>query len=449
MTDNDSSNQPPKGDNSKSIDAEGSPSGPGPGTGKSDADPTKATAERGSPEQPVEPAKKEPIDKTTSKKTTGDKTAPKKPGVTRTLVWLLVLVVIALPIAGGLGAWLVWEQVQQQRSQLGELNRQLLEQEQALENQGQALENQSQTLAQLPDGRQLERDLRRSLEQAGRQQTDTLEQMEQRLNRVNRRLSAIASTDRQDWKLAEAEYLLRVANQRLVLERDSRNALALAQTADHILRDLDDSDLLPVRRALTRDIQALRLAGRIDREGLYLQLLALGELLPQLPLVEPLDGRLEEADTLELDVEATDPTVWQRIKSSFSGVLGRLSDHIRIRRHDEPLSALADPREQFYLRQQLQLMLEQAQAGLLREEPEIYRTSLTRAADWLEQHYRLNPQTQEALASLRELAQVDVAPELPDLNEALNLLERHIEQLQRLSSDFQRPRDGGRGESEE
>ncbi|WP_286876440.1 hypothetical protein, partial [Marinimicrobium sp. UBA4509] len=61
-----------------------------------------------------------------------------------------------------------------------------------------------------------------------------------------------------------------------------------------------------------------------------------------------------------------------------------------------------------------------------------------RAADWLEQHYALNPQTESALSSLRELAAVDIAPELPDLNDALKLLEVHIEQQHRLSPDFQR-----------
>jgi len=355
---------------------------------------------------------------------------------------------VALPVAGGYGAWLVWERVQNQSAQLDEL-------EERLSQQSQTLSQQSQTLEGLPDTRNLERDLRRSLQESlqdrlqeqRREQANTLEQMEQRLNRVDRRLGDIASTDREDWKLAEAEYLLRVANQRLVLERDSRNALALAQTADGILRDLDDPELLPVRRALTRDIQALRLVGRIDREGLYLQLLALGEQLPRLPLVEPLESRKPVSPDTDDGETPAETRAWDRVKQSFTGIVSRLGDHIRIRRHDESLSALADPREQFFLRQQLQLMLEQAQAALLREETTIYQTSLNRAADWLEQHYRLNPQTTEAIATLRDLADTEIAPELPELTEALNRLEQHIKRLHRLTPDFQGPR--GNGESEQ
>ncbi len=343
--------------------------------------------------------------------------------------WLMVvLICLGLPLAAGYGVWWVWQDLEQQRVTLVELEQQVADQDQTLNRQARSLD-------QLPE--QLSEELRSNVQSAQRSQAEVVSQMEQRLNRVDRRLSAIASTDREDWKLAEAEYLLRLANQRLVLERDGRNALALAETTDAILRDLGDSDLLPVRRALARDIQALKLADQIDREGLYLRLLALNEQVPNLPLVEPMREARPEPTPGSVPAE-TDAGAWTTIKQSFGRLVERLSGHIRIRHHDEPIAALADPREQFILRQQLQLMLEQAQAALLREQTGLYQSSLTRAADWLEQHYALNPQTESALTNLRELAALDIAPELPDLNDALELLETHIEQQHRLSPDFQR-----------
>ncbi len=346
----------------------------------------------------------------------------------RQWAWLLVvLICLGLPLAAGYGVWWVWQDMEQQREAVIEL-------EQRLEDQVQTVNRQARTLDQLPG--QLSGELRSDVQSAQRSQSEVISQMEQRLNRVDRRLSAIASTDREDWKLAEAEYLLRLANQRLVLERDSRNALALAETTDAILRDLGDSDLLPVRRALARDIQALRLADQVDREGLYLRLLALNEQVPNLPLVEPMRNAPSGPAPDTTEAEA-DTGVWTTVKQSFARLMERLSGHIRIRQHDEPIDALADPREQFILRQQLQLMLEQAQAALLREQTALYQSSLTRAGDWLEQHYALNPQTESALTSLRELAAIDIAPTLPDLNDALELLETHIERQHRLTPGFQ------------
>lgn len=352
---------------------------------------------------------------------------PKRPSGRRWGWLLVVLICLGLPLAAGYGVWWVWQDLEQQQKTVVEL-------EQRLEDQAQTLNRQARTLDQLPG--QLSGELRSDVQSAQRSQSEVISQMEQRLNRVDRRLSAIASTDREDWKLAEAEYLLRLANQRLVLERDGRNALALAETTDAILRDLGDSDLLPVRRALARDIQALRLADQVDREGLYLRLLALNEQVPNLPLVEPMRNAPSGPAPDTTEAEA-DTGVWSTVKQSFGRLMERLSGHIRIRQHDEPIAALADPREQFILRQQLQLMLEQAQAALLREQTALYQSSLTRAADWLEQHYALNPQTESALTSLRELAAIDIAPTLPDLNDALELLETHIERQHRLNPGFQ------------
>ncbi len=304
----------------------------------------------------------------------------------------------------------------------------------AIRSLNRGLERQDRQLRQAPE--QLKREFSTELEQARRGQSELLSSLEQRMNRVDRRLSAIASTNREDWKLAEAEYLLRLANQRLVLERDSANALALAETADAILRDLGDSDLLPVRRALASDIEALKLADQVDREGIYVRLLAIGEQLPNLPLVEPMRApEGEDATDTAQGEEASG--AWNTIKSSFERMTDRLSSHIRIRQHDKPIEALADPREQYLLRQQLQLMLEQAQAALLREQSQLYQSSLNRAADWIEAHFALNPQTETVMTRLRELAEVDIAPELPDLDDALNLLETHIERQHRLSPGFQ------------
>lgn len=341
--------------------------------------------------------------------------------------WLFAVLWVGLTLAAGYGVWWVWQDLNEQRATVADLRETIAE-------QGETLERQSRELRQAPE--QLKREFNTELDRARQGQSELLSSLEQRMNRVDRRLSAIASTNREDWKLAEAEYLLRLANQRLVLERDSANALALAETADAILRDLGDSDLLPVRRALASDIEALKLADQVDREGIYLRLLALGEQLPKLPLVEPMRAPEGDDATDTAQGEKTDG-VWNTIKGSFQRMMDRLSSHIRIRRHDNPIEALADPREQYLLRQQLQLMLEQAQAALLRENAQLYRASLTRAADWIEAHFALNPQTETVMTRLREMAEVDIAPELPDLDDALNLLETHIERQHRLSPGFQ------------
>ena len=351
-------------------------------------------------------------------------------GFLRSLFWGLLL---ALLLALAYGSWLLWQQQQSQTNRLEQI-------EQGLTEQGEDLQRQQQSLSQTQES--LARELERKLEERQRASDQRLQQLEQNLSGLNRRLNRIAGGEREDWKLAEVEYLLRLANQRLVLENDARNALALAETANRILRQLDNPDLIPIRRALSTDIQALKLTERPDREGIYLELLALDQQLSKLRLAQNPGARLAQLDAQEsgdsAEAQPKEPGVWGSIKSSFTQMLQRLDGYIRVRHHNQPPEALPlDARDRLYLDRRLQLQLEQARSALMREQPDIYRASLERAATWLERHYALSPQSLELAQRLEALAQVEIAPELPDIDAALNQLSQYLEQRHRLSSEFQ------------
>src|SRR5690606_37845313 len=102
--------------------------------------------------------------------------------------------------------------------------------------------------------------LRAQIDSMQSRQDEVLENTQSRLAEVQlqlshqaQRLRALSETTREDWLLAEAEYLLRLASQRILTERQTSNAITLMETADGILRDLDDSDLFAVRKALAAD----------------------------------------------------------------------------------------------------------------------------------------------------------------------------------------------------
>lgn len=378
---------------------------------------------------------------------------PAKKG--RAGLWFTILVLLVLLAASAYGFWYIWQgqqlgqgqrsgqsQVQvgaAQSQQLSELQSQIEALRQRLENQPDNQFDPSQLRQQLSQqlSQELEQQVRRPLEQQTQENRQALENLQQRLNNTDRKLNAITGTNRQDWKLAEAEYLLRLGNQRLLMESDAGNALALAQAADRILNDLNDSDLFPVRRALARDINALKLADEVDKEGMYLQLMALSEQLDKLPLVEPMERGEQTNGDPGTEPPGPEAGTWAKIKyqvgQSFQRMQDKLGDHLRIRRHDKPIEALATPAEQFYLRQNLRLMLEQAQVALMREQPEVFSANLERAADWLERYYTLNPKTQSVQEELLELAETSISQTLPDLSEPLSRLQAHIKRLHRVS----------------
>src|SRR5690625_7395018 len=71
------------------------------------------------------------------------------------------------------------------------------------------------------------------------------------------------------------------------------------------------------------------------------------------------------------------------------------------------------------MRQNLQLMIEQAQLALLREQPDIYRPNLERAGRWLEEYYGRNARTEPIYEELRQLASHAIRSELPDQGDTL------------------------------
>jgi len=327
------------------------------------------------------------------------------------LIWIVLILVLA---AAG---WFAGNQWRDQQQQVANIESTLQQQQRELADQRQAMEL----------------DLAQQLNRQQDAVQSTVSDLSQRLENINSRLAAMSSVSRDNWKLAEAEYLLRLANQRVLLERTSSNAVALAETVDDILRQLNDPELFPVRRAIAADISDLKLAGDVDREGVYLRLLALAGQIEKLPLVEPL-GENDDPWLLDESADNVD-SWWVKIRRAANDLLQRFSHHLRVRDHGSPVPAILPPDNQFYLKQNVRMALEQAQLSLLREEPQIYQASLDKAKDSIERYFPLNPQSLAVRAELADLQTVMVSASLPTFTESIALLREYSERRHALSTE--------------
>ena len=244
-------------------------------------------------------------------------------------------------------------------------------------------------------------------------------EMQLTLNSQRERLRSLSTTTREDWLLAEAEYLLRLANQRLLTERQAANALALMENADHILRDIDDPDLFPVRKSIAADITALRVAGTVDREGLYLQLDALIDLIARLDL--------PAVEAEKVVAKPSDEEPWYQVLGANAlAAVKNLSGIVRV----EKLEATAEPRllpsEQQLLRANLRLALEQAQLALMREEQAIFEASLDRAGELVAGHFSEDDEAAVMLAEIQSVADARIDQELPTVTGSIRALRDYI-----------------------
>ncbi len=266
--------------------------------------------------------------------------------------------------------------------------------------------------------RQSEERLRLSEEGRGQTQAEWTAQVDERLAAADsaltealNQITLAAPPSEREWKLAEVEYLLRVANHRLLMEQDVATALGLLQAADGILEALDDLVLHPVRAALADEMLALSRSEGADVQGLYLRLDALKRQLETLALAKP-QYRLAEPE---------------EAPSEPSGVLDAVAAEfrqlVRFRRIDTPAKPLLAPEEAVYLELNLRLMLEQAQLAALKRDQVVFDSSLGSALEWARNYLDLDdPDVQDTLEALADLRQVQLDVPLPDLSASLNAL---------------------------
>ena len=325
-------------------------------------------------------------------------------GIALALVIVLALVVL-------LGGWWGWQKFQTQQQRLAQA-----------ESNAQAI---SQLKSQLGDGDQQRQQAMQTLRDDFQQYR---EELNATLDKVLKQLASKQQTDTSEWRLAEVEYLLRLANQRLQLERDVKGSTSLLKTADQRLAQIDNPALTPVRRATQSEIAALESVAQVDRTGLYLELMAQQEQLAKLPLEQDIQQQAAEAgDTSPVKGS------WQQQLSRFGQ---ELKDLVVVRKNDQALEALMTPEQESYLRQNVRLQLEQAQLALLQSDAQLYQASLEKARTLIERYYDTGNQgVANLLERLATLAVKDVRPELPDISASLQKLRDFMERRHDAGSD--------------
>ena len=338
-------------------------------------------------------------------------TIPQEPPARQKLwpVWLIAVLALILALALALWNWQQWnnhQAVQQSLQQLQQSNTRLAD------LYGNSGSQQSQRLQALEEKLSAQREL--------------IATQQRQIDHNARELLESGNRTRTDWLLAEAEYLLRIANQRLMIERDIAGSLSALQAADEVLAESDDIGVYPVRQQLAQEILELKGISSVDRTGLYLQLEAaigsIHKLTDQALINEQAPGFIA-SDTDQPDTEGEGNALnraWNRFKSTLMQV-------VVVRRLDEPVKPLLSPDQSAYARLNLQLMLEEAEMAVLRGNQALYERALTKARDTIDNWYNAsNPRVKALSESLGELAAYNIAPELPDISTSLTLLKKRL-----------------------
>lgn len=317
-------------------------------------------------------------------------------------VFLLLLIIVALLAAG---SWYGWQWLQQQRDgyqqSIDELNRRI---------------DQVATRAEL---QQLVRPLQDSIGQSDQRMGD-LEQGQKALTASTEKLFELYGRDENGWKLAEVEYLLSVAQHKLVLENDFEGAAKTLDAASQRIADLADPGLLPVRVLISEEISQLKTRVRPDLVGM--SLLSAG-LARQIGGLKP--GYKERPTEQSSDDDSADqPTPAQTDQS----LIDKARDFIDSLYTIKPRQGQQQQVEQvlaFDVAQKLEDNLKLTRWSILERDAFQYRKLMKQNLDWFKQYYDLeNAANANFYESLLRLQRSQIKPDLPDISGSLRLLKQ-------------------------
>lgn len=355
-------------------------------------------------------------------------------GVAMTLSSLALLIGLAGAGAAGYTFWLQ-QNLQKAQAQQSEASAELLPQVMP------RVEDNAQKLQQLESLTQQASNRLNSASQSLSQRLDAfpspadlderrrlLASLQSDQQRLTVRVERVLGASREDWRLAEAEHLVRMAMVRLSAMKDVNSAAALLYEADLILQKQDDPGSYSTRQKLLESLETLRSLPKLDLTGLFLQLSAIRGRTSELTSMAP-EYQVVNTDTLSPE-EAAKLKWWDQ-------ALYQVSRYVRLDleavNNVKPLLAGQSLAQ---VRLALALAIEQAQWAVLNGNTEVYRQSLAQAQGLLKDHFAKDDLASQALSErIGELAKRQVAIQLPDLTPTLRALEAYILERQQATQE--------------
>lgn len=358
--------------------------------------------------------------------TGGGKKAKDKPIKPPRRSWIGYAVLLGVAVIATGGYFLI----QQIRSTQEGLGGELSKEDQAiagLQSRFDIMHNQVVALETRLDG--MDTKLEQGLREHGSRLEEKLTQTQSAMQADLQGLHRLLGKTRSDWLVADAEYLLGAALQRLHLVGDIKTAIAALEGADERLREAGDPAVFKVREQLANEIRILNSFTPPDLIGASSRLLALQAKVKELPLYLPHAGK-----TISPGTHAATPATPSDAAPLVDEALGELEKIVVIRRLNKPVNAVLTPEETLVLREMLLLKLETARMALIRGDEALYKNSLASARTWLAENFDTSQAAVRSVdGDIKALMEQSIQINYPELGKSLAML-RDITKL-RVETD--------------
>ena len=258
---------------------------------------------------------------------------------------------------------------------------------------------------------------------------------QQSLRESSEKLYELYGRDKNDWQLAEVEYLMRVAQHKLILQDDFEGAAITLQAASDRIALTGDPGLLPVRVMISEEIADLKTRKRADLVGMTL---ILAQLRRQVRVLEP-------GFALRVDEVASEPQEAETSQDWFDRFNVFINSLVKVRNEaTEPTEIEANFAD---VGETLEDNLKLARWAVLERDGRQYQRLIEQSLRLFREFYDLdNAANNDFMTQLQDLQKMELKPEKPDitgsLRELLRILSQREAEPQPATSEAPEPDNG-------
>lgn len=223
--------------------------------------------------------------------------------------------------------------------------------------------------------------------------TDAIQQIHRQLGKT-----------RGDWLIADAEYLLSVASERLHLVGDTHTTLEALEAADQRLRESGDAGVIKIREKIAEEITVVKSIAEVDIVGIYVAIQAQQDHADKLELLLPFAGKVPTSTTTDT--------------SENNGLLNALG----VKYSEQPVNEILTPEKAKFIYEQLRVKLEIAQLALVQHNETLFQSALADAKKWLELNFTKNDASRNMTEELDKFSVVKIHGNFPDISLSLKML---------------------------
>lgn len=261
----------------------------------------------------------------------------------------------------------------------------------------------------------------RPLESGLAELTSRIEQLQQHqkdLQASSEKLYELFGRDENGWQLAEVEYLMRIAQHKLILENDFEGAAITLQAASDRIATTGDMGLLPVRVKINDEIAELKTRRRADLVGMTLKL---SQLAQQIRVLTPgFQPQIQTGGGSDIVVVPNQDIGWLDQAETFVRSL------VSIKRDTEAVPTQTEALI-INVSEKLEDNLKLTRWAVLERDAFQYQRLMKENIELFQQFFNLDDAANNDFYSqLLELQKAEIKPEKPDINGSLEMLKKII-----------------------